>query len=148
MAKKNMKQKSTQTVASAEQDIIGLVTTLVQKLTALEAKIDNVLSRVSQRPAEAPRHQPAPVTPSAQNNNRRPMHSAVCADCGKNCEVPFRPSADRPVYCQNCFSMRKKNSAFAPRPAQAPKPAAAVKAQPPAATKKKPAKKAAKKTKK
>ena len=33
----------------------------------------------------------------------RPMHRAVCASCGNECEVPFRPSGDRPVYCSRCF---------------------------------------------
>jgi CxxC-x17-CxxC domain-containing protein len=27
----------------------------------------------------------------------REMHKAVCAECGKDCEVPFKPSGDRPV---------------------------------------------------
>ncbi|HBV01008.1 MAG TPA: hypothetical protein DEF00_01270 [Candidatus Taylorbacteria bacterium] len=34
---------------------------------------------------------------------RREMFKAVCAECGKPCEVPFRPSGDRPVYCKDCF---------------------------------------------
>jgi len=35
----------------------------------------------------------------------RPTQSfpAVCAKCGKDCTIPFRPSAGRPVYCSNCF---------------------------------------------
>lgn len=36
------------------------------------------------------------------------LFSAVCATCGKACEVPFRPSNDKPVYCSACFG--KKNS--------------------------------------
>lgn len=28
---------------------------------------------------------------------------ATCADCGVSCEVPFRPSGERPVYCSDCF---------------------------------------------
>ncbi len=31
------------------------------------------------------------------------MHQAVCSDCGKNCEVPFKPSGDKPVLCSDCF---------------------------------------------
>lgn len=31
------------------------------------------------------------------------MHQATCADCGKSCEVPFRPSGNKPVFCSNCF---------------------------------------------
>lgn len=34
---------------------------------------------------------------------RTQMHNAVCANCGKDCEVPFRPTGDRPVYCSDCF---------------------------------------------
>lgn len=37
----------------------------------------------------------------------REMHKAQCADCKKECEVPFKPSAGRPVYCKDCFSKRK-----------------------------------------
>jgi CxxC-x17-CxxC domain-containing protein len=32
------------------------------------------------------------------------MHPAVCAECGKDTEVPFLPSGERPVYCSDCFN--------------------------------------------
>lgn len=31
------------------------------------------------------------------------MHQATCAQCGKACEVPFRPDGSRPIYCRDCF---------------------------------------------
>ena len=34
----------------------------------------------------------------------REMHSVVCASCGKDATVPFRPRGDRPVYCSDCYS--------------------------------------------
>ena len=34
------------------------------------------------------------------------MHETICDSCKKSCEVPFRPSGDKPVYCSNCFSAR------------------------------------------
>lgn len=34
----------------------------------------------------------------------REMHKAVCAACGVECEVPFAPRGDRPVYCDQCFA--------------------------------------------
>jgi CxxC-x17-CxxC domain-containing protein len=34
---------------------------------------------------------------------RSEMHKAICAECGDACEVPFRPSGDRPVLCSSCF---------------------------------------------
>lgn len=33
----------------------------------------------------------------------RPLYKAVCFECGNSCEVPFKPTNDRPVYCNNCF---------------------------------------------
>ena len=38
---------------------------------------------------------------------QREMHKAVCADCKKECEVPFKPSGSRPVYCKECYSKHK-----------------------------------------
>ena len=35
---------------------------------------------------------------------RREMHPAVCANCGKETQVPFVPRGDKPVYCSDCFS--------------------------------------------
>jgi CxxC-x17-CxxC domain-containing protein len=37
----------------------------------------------------------------------RQMFPAVCAECGKNTEVPFEPTQDRPVYCSECFNKNK-----------------------------------------
>lgn len=34
---------------------------------------------------------------------RRQMFPAVCANCGKETEVPFQPSGERPVYCIDCY---------------------------------------------
>ena len=34
----------------------------------------------------------------------REMFPVVCAQCGKDAEVPFRPRGDRPVYCNDCYS--------------------------------------------
>ena len=36
----------------------------------------------------------------------REMVRVICSDCGKECEVPFRPTGDRPVYCSECFEKR------------------------------------------
>ncbi len=58
-----------------------------------------------------------------RNRNRRSrnrtMYKAVCADCKKECEIPFQPAGDRAVYCRECYALRKagnasKNAAAAP----------------------------------
>lgn len=33
----------------------------------------------------------------------RQMFSAVCAECGKDTQVPFEPRGDKPVYCSDCY---------------------------------------------
>ena len=39
-----------------------------------------------------------------QGYGRRQMFPAVCAECGKETEVPFQPRDDRPVYCRDCYN--------------------------------------------
>ncbi|MEE9322998.1 MAG: CxxC-x17-CxxC domain-containing protein [Candidatus Aenigmarchaeota archaeon] len=38
----------------------------------------------------------------------REMHKAVCADCGQECEVPFKPTEGRPVFCRECFAKKRR----------------------------------------
>lgn len=40
----------------------------------------------------------------------REMFPAVCAQCGKNTEVPFQPRNDRPVYCSDCYAAHRPPS--------------------------------------
>jgi len=35
------------------------------------------------------------------------MYTAVCSDCNKSCEVPFKPSSDKPVFCNDCFKNKR-----------------------------------------
>lgn len=51
------------------------------------------------------------------------MFTAVCADCHKECEVPFRPDGRKPVYCSDCFGSHRDSGPanfgkkdFSPRP--------------------------------
>lgn len=41
------------------------------------------------------------------NDRPKEMHKTTCADCKCDCEVPFKPSGDRPVYCKDCFAKHK-----------------------------------------
>lgn len=38
----------------------------------------------------------------------RQKFQTVCSDCGKECEVPFKPMEGRPVYCRDCYSKHKR----------------------------------------
>lgn len=39
----------------------------------------------------------------------RQMHKAICAECGSKCEVPFKPTGDKPVLCSECFGSGKSD---------------------------------------
>lgn len=43
----------------------------------------------------------APPASGARQN-----FDAVCATCGVNTTVPFRPRGDRPVLCRSCFTAK------------------------------------------
>lgn len=47
--------------------------------------------------------------------NRLMMHPAVCDDCGKNCEVPFKPTGNREIFCSDCFEKRGGKDSLPPR---------------------------------
>ena len=36
--------------------------------------------------------------------SQRRMFPAICAQCGKETEVPFEPRGDSPVYCSDCYA--------------------------------------------
>ncbi len=52
----------------------------------------------------------APIGQSAGKDQQgRTLYNVKCSNCGKDTQVPFQPSGDRPVYCRDCY-MQKKNS--------------------------------------
>ncbi len=42
----------------------------------------------------------------------RPSFATVCAECGAETTVPFRPRGDRPIYCRPCFAARVPVAAY------------------------------------
>ena len=46
--------------------------------------------------------------PRRDDRSDRPtMHQAICAECGKECRVPFKPTGDKPVFCSDCFGKKE-----------------------------------------
>ncbi len=45
----------------------------------------------------------------------RPMFKTICSNCGKECEVPFRPTNGKPVYCSDCFEKMGNTRSDSPR---------------------------------
>jgi CxxC-x17-CxxC domain-containing protein len=128
--KKRIKHKSSPAAPRAKPDIAGLIYSMQQQLVSLERKVDILVGRSSPRLFEEKNYLRS-VQPASQPNNyierkqenrfrERTLHKAVCADCHKECEVPFKPSPDRPVYCKECFSKRKNGGSFNARPDSKP----------------------------
>lgn len=42
-------------------------------------------------------------TPGAGPRAPREMYQVVCSSCGRETEVPFQPTASKPVYCRDCY---------------------------------------------
>jgi len=42
------------------------------------------------------------------------MTKVICSTCGEECEVPFKPTSSKPVYCDKCFSKKGKSNSSQP----------------------------------
>ena len=38
------------------------------------------------------------------------MTKVICSECGVECEVPFKPTSNKPVFCSECFEKKEKGS--------------------------------------
>jgi CxxC-x17-CxxC domain-containing protein len=39
----------------------------------------------------------------SRDRGPREMFAATCSNCGREAQVPFRPTSGKPVYCSDCF---------------------------------------------
>src|SRR3989338_950198 len=46
----------------------------------------------------------------SRGSEDRTMHEAICGKCGSECEVPFRPTEGKPVYCSDCFKDKSREA--------------------------------------
>jgi len=61
-----------------------------KETTTVQDEIDEVVERFGDRPG--------PYRASKR------MHQATCRECKKEISIPFKPTADKPIYCQECFT--------------------------------------------
>ena len=60
-----------------------------------------------QRKGSGPRSGPAGGPRGGGGGVPKEFFAAVCAECGKEAQLPFKPRGDRPVYCSDCFSKKR-----------------------------------------
>ena len=108
--KKNSRFKS-QAVPRVDPYLEGLMAKLLDRLVGLEKKMDVVVAQTAGRNSgngDQPKPFQNPTAKQEPPRRDRQLYEAICADCHKVCEVPFRPTETRPVYCKECFAKRKR----------------------------------------
>jgi len=120
--KKGFKRKSLLGTSQDEPGVASLIDKMQQQLNAVEKKLDILIGQSSKRPFEKSFSQKPFRRFDHSSRHDRGSHGsgprertytqAVCAECNKECEIPFKPSGDRPVYCKECFSKRKRGNSF------------------------------------
>jgi CxxC-x17-CxxC domain-containing protein len=98
-----------------EPDIVRMITKMQEQLATLDKKLDALITKSQPQP------KPSSQPPKHDHQQGRQMYKATCADCKKDCEIPFKPMGDRPVYCQECFRRRKATNSLKPIPDTKPK---------------------------
>ncbi len=127
--KKRKEKKVEVGLTQADMDLAIMVNRIENRLTSLETKIDIILSRHYEKPSieknlpqtiQQPNKPVQFIEPSKNSNfKERKFFKAICADCNKDCEVPFRPTGDRPVYCKECYAKRRAGNTTKKEPAAA-----------------------------
>jgi len=120
--KRKSKHEDTSAPPQAGPDMAVLMAKIQQQLVTLEKKLDSLISQSSEKPFSG-EHYSKPFQrfdnfrhhekrDQGNSYRERRFSKAICADCHKECEVPFKPTGDRPVYCKDCFSRRKQGGTF------------------------------------
>jgi CxxC-x17-CxxC domain-containing protein len=120
--KKHFKDGISPGSQQVEPEVIALIKRMQQQLVFLEKKIDTLIGRSAERPFERkhfskssrPFARPHRYGKGKQGNSFRERNftKVLCTTCKKECEVPFKPSATRPVYCRECLSKRQDGGSF------------------------------------
>ncbi|MFC1704029.1 CxxC-x17-CxxC domain-containing protein [Candidatus Omnitrophota bacterium] len=112
--KKSFKRKGSLSSLKIETDVAVLMNKMQQQLITLEQKIDALSNRLPEKhfSKSSDRFHRYGNRKQGDRSRTRNFTVAVCADCNSECEVPFKPSGDRPVYCKECFSKHKGGNSF------------------------------------
>ena len=51
----------------------------------------------------------------SRDDSRTESTTVTCSDCGNECQVPFVPRTNKPVYCSDCFRQHKPDDSGSDR---------------------------------
>ncbi len=63
---------------------------------------------------------PSVTAPGVPPPVLREVTTIICAHCGKETTIPFRPQLARPLYCRECYSLAKTQNLLNPEPTLPP----------------------------
>ena len=82
---------------------------LVKKPKVEEVKSEETEETKVEKPVSSPATPTDDTaTPAGTDQLGRQLYNVKCAKCGKQTQVPFKPSGDRPVYCRDCYMKQKQ----------------------------------------
>lgn len=89
-------------------------------ITDLSALLGNKDSRSAGKTLgvneKTPRVEEARLPDSQARKQSPTLYDAICSNCGKATQVPFKPDPEKEVFCKECFDKRKKAKFSGPRP--------------------------------
>jgi CxxC-x17-CxxC domain-containing protein len=109
--------------ATKKMTIEELSIDLSAKIKGIEEKIDTWIARseVLERKISEERETRGNVHTRVEKkysgkkddySSDRKLYKVVCDECKQNCEVPFIPRGDWPVYCKTCNTRKKEANKF------------------------------------
>ncbi len=114
--KKIFKRKTPAAEPSVQPEMSSALGRIQEQLNFLEKKLDTLIAGQSSAPKPSFRRSEGSFRHDRGDRGgrdsfrERSFTKAICAECKTECEVPFRPTGDRPVYCKDCFSKRKEGA--------------------------------------
>ena len=83
----------------------------VEPEPAAEPKAEEPAPEPASAPAETPAPAESPTSPTEgpapTSGTSQQLYDIKCSECGKDAQVPFEPSGDRPVYCRECYTQKR-----------------------------------------
>lgn len=93
----------------SNNEVFDILIKLQEQVSALDKKVDLLMGRMMATPALMTNtHTPNLLAEPPRKD--KPQYQIICADCGKEATLHFKPNADRPVYCKDCYLLRKRSA--------------------------------------
>lgn len=107
--------------AKRNNDVADVMVQIQEQLAQMNQKLDSFMTKSLTELAEArAASRPVVIRPAVAQTFARPsqhnyppqrtMYAVVCFECGKDTELPFKPNGNRPVYCRECFALKKRRA--------------------------------------